>query len=209
VKEQTQANRWAGRTVICLASGPSLTLEDIERVRLSGLNTIAVNTTWEKVRFCDVLYAGDNAWWRDNIKFVDIPAERWTCSKSAAQVHKIRYRQKWIKDGYNSGALAIELAAFFGASVVLMLGYDCSVKNGSHHHGDHPKTHNPTPDRCKTWEGQFRQLNKLCTETQIINCSRETALECFPRMDLESALCVHGCSLGIPSQNAGQLIREA
>ena len=37
------AGRWRGQTVVCLASGPSLTADDVEAVRLSGHPAIVVN----------------------------------------------------------------------------------------------------------------------------------------------------------------------
>ncbi|MCY1346367.1 hypothetical protein D9M69_324510 [compost metagenome] len=88
----------------------------------------------------------------------------------------------------NSGYRAIELAINFGAARVLLLGYDCSVRLGTHWHGDHQKTKNPDHRRCAEWLNQFGRLARNGAE--VINCSRETVLTCFPRMSLEEALCL-------------------
>jgi hypothetical protein len=194
--------QFAGQTVVCIASGPSLTTTDLIDVELSGLPTIAINTTWEKARFCDIIYGGDLAWWRHNAKLIDIPAARWTCSKPAAQVHSLNYKSKKIKDGYNSGANAIELASSLGAAVILMLGYDCSVQNGTHHHPDHIGSQNPTETKCKQWRKHFDQLPRICAPTLIINCSRQTALKSFQLMTLADALCEHGSTSDTPQANA-------
>lgn len=41
-------------------------------------------------------------------------------------------------DAFNSGQRAIQLAAHFGAERIILLGYDCSLENGTHWHGNHP-----------------------------------------------------------------------
>jgi hypothetical protein len=63
--------------------------------------------------------------------------------------------------------------------------------NGEFHwHGRHPKN----LDRScpvKSWAKNFPALaDDLRAEgVEVINATRETALECFPRMGLEEALC--------------------
>ncbi|MCY1373105.1 hypothetical protein D9M69_603550 [compost metagenome] len=87
----------------------------------------------------------------------------------------------------NSGYRAIELAISFGAARVLLLGFDCSVRAGTHWHGAHTKTKNPDARRCAEWLNHFGRLARHGAE--VINCSRQTELTCFPRMSLEDALC--------------------
>lgn len=183
---------WKGQPAIVIASGPSLGFDDyadVEIVRESGIKVVAVNTTWERVPFCDVLYAGDRCWWGHNEDKINIDAERWTCSKPAATLNGATYRPRKIKPGYNSGANAIELAAnVFKANPVLMLGFDCSIKHGIHHHGAHKKSGNPNDRRCHMWKNQFKNLVKVCGDTRLINCSRYTEIKGVERMDLKKAL---------------------
>jgi hypothetical protein len=183
-------DRWAGQTVVVIATGPSLTQQDCDLVEQSGLKTIAVNNAWQYARFCDVLYAGDLAWWVHYYSAVDIPAEKWTLSQNAAQVFEInRHQSKRIK-GYNSGLLAIEMAIHFGAATVLILGFDASLDDGVHVHGPHVGIANPNKAGVQRWLGYFEALAK--DHHNIINCSRKTAITCFPRQTLEDALCEHG-----------------
>jgi hypothetical protein len=179
---------WEGQTVVCIASGPSLTELDCKLVEASGLKTIAVNSSWKIAPFCDVLYAGDCNFWIANHKEINIPAQRWSCSPYAAQ--KFGTHRHYIQGSYNSGSRAIELAIGFGASTILLLGYDCSIKNGVHWHGKHTKTSNPTPAKCRSWLGHFKNVSRLATDKNIkvINCSRQTALTCFVQQPLEEAL---------------------
>lgn len=183
---------WSGQPAIVIASGPSLGFDDyadVEIVRQSGIKVIAVNSTWERVRFCDVLYAGDSSWWRHNVGKIDIDCERWTCSKPAATLYGAKYRDRKIKPGYNSGANAVELAAnVFNANPVLMVGFDCSLRHGLHHHGKHPKTTNPTHERLHIWQKQFKSLVRVCPNTRLINCSRYTEIRCIDVATLEDAI---------------------
>lgn len=171
-----------------IASGPSLTKEDCDLVRRSGCPTIAVNSSWKIAPFADVLYAGDACWWDEYGAEVTIPAERWTCSRQAAAKHKIKLHSAY--GPYNSGSRAIQFALERGATRVLLLGYDCSVEDGSHWHGDHERTKNPTPDRVRLWHRQFAAvaLQAKVRKAQVVNCSRKTALSAFPRGNLVQEL---------------------
>lgn len=88
----------------------------------------------------------------------------------------------------NSGAGAISLAILGGAKRVLLLGYDSQRTYGKvHHHGDHPKGLGNAGAMHK-WPAQFAKLVEENKHIKIINCSRETALTCFPRGDLNKEL---------------------
>ena len=164
--------------IAVIASGPSLTVEDCEAVRQAGTPTIAVNSSWRIAPWASVLYAGDNCWWENYGHEAVITAERWTASRQAA----IRYGLNFHKSVglSNSGARAIRFALERGANQVLLLGFDCSVAEGTHWHGEHPKTGNPDASRCRQW---MRDFLKIAAEypNRVINCSRRTALTCFPR----------------------------
>jgi hypothetical protein len=87
---------------------------------------------------------------------------------------------------YSSGLRSIELAEQFGARRIVLIGFDCSVQGGSHWHGDHSKTKNPDAGLCLVWKRQFAGLR--FDGVEIINASRQSELDCFPRLDLERAL---------------------
>lgn len=101
-----------------------------------------------------------------------------------------RVRGDWQPFG-NSGAGAIAVAALSGAARVLLLGYDCQHTGGKKHwHGDHPPgtAGNAAPATVAKWPAHFRRLREKHPALPIINCSRETALDVFPRGNLEEAL---------------------
>lgn len=174
-----------GKTVAILASGPSLTAEDIEAVR--HLPTIAVNSTFMVAPFCSVLFAGDPVWWEAHHKEA-VGGKKYTTDKDTAKKYGIEYFGHDHRQGYNSGMLAIEFAIKRGAAKIILLGFDCSLKNGRHHHGDHTKTQNPDSDRVGKWHKQFQRLREANQRASVVNCSRYTELTSFPCLGLEAAL---------------------
>lgn len=179
-------------TIICAASGPSLTAQDCERVSALGLPVIAVNNTWQRFPELLALYAGDLAWW--NINHQLVPQGRFRCVTASLSAHRkypfLEYRRYCAdKETYNSGAMAIEYAAELGAKRILLIGYDCSIRHGLHWHGDHqPGLTNPSEAAPDIWQNQFLRAKQRLSGVEIINCSRRTELKCFPLKNLELAL---------------------
>ncbi|WP_376947077.1 hypothetical protein [Azorhizophilus paspali] len=162
---------------------------DCETIEKAGIPAIAVNSSWRMARFAEIVYAGDACWWTAYGAEIDIPAERWSCTRQAAQRFGVNHHP--AHGEYNSGMRAIQFAIWQGASRILLLGYDCSLANGSHWHGDHERTKNPDAKKVAGWHRQFAQVaaEARATGVEVLNCSRETALICFPRLSLEEALC--------------------
>jgi hypothetical protein len=176
-------------TVICVASGPSLNKYDCSLVVRSGLPVIAVNNTWQMLPNVTVIFASDLSWWNEYGAAVPATAERWTTCPLAAQRYQLQqFKSRFLTQSYNSGQLAIELAVYRGARRVLLLGYDCSLRDGSHWHGNHENIRNPTTDSVKRWREEFARLHQWAAGIEIINCSRETALKMFPRSTIEAEL---------------------
>lgn len=172
---------------IVIASGPSLTREDAAQAMASGWPVIAVNSSWQSVPGCDVIYAGDLEWWAANYARIDSPAERWTCHALAAQRYHLKLHT--ASGSYNSGMRAIEFAVSQGAKRIAMLGFDCCTKAGTHWHGDHPDgLRNPDSDTPVRWLRHFERLRPLLARADIINCSRRTRLTLFRRLPLTEAL---------------------
>lgn len=181
-----------GNTVAVLGSGPSLTVEDIDLLRAHKVPMIAVNSTWKVCRDCIGIYAGDYRWWKSYGDDIDINVPRYSRSKNAERHHKAKYVRSRVKGQYNSGMMAVEVAILKGASQVIMLGFDCSVKNGIHHHGPHKQSPNPNPERCKRWVKMFEQLKRTHKQAKVVNCSRYTELKTYPVRPLEDVLCELG-----------------
>ncbi|MCI0665552.1 MAG: hypothetical protein L0220_31215, partial [Acidobacteria bacterium] len=117
-------DRIGGKTVVCIASGPSLTREDCEKIERTQLLTVAVNNSWQIARFCQILYAGDDRWWTTYYDKIDIDVEKWTCAVAASRKYDL-YLHRAKKTAYNSGLRALQLVIEHGAKRVILLGYDC------------------------------------------------------------------------------------
>lgn len=90
----------------------------------------------------------------------------------------------------NSGAASMSLAASRGATRIVMLGFDCQKSDGRvHWHGDHVKGLGNAGSLPK-WPANFAKLaaHLKRMKVDVVNASRATALDCFPRMSLEEAL---------------------
>lgn len=191
-----------GLRFICLGSGPSLLPLDVQQCRGAGY-VIAINETYRLAPWADVLYAADYHWWdsHDGVpsfagfkvgmepfgkRYPDV--SRWRTSGPTGL--DVDFGARTLRTGGNSGYQAINLAVKLGATRILLLGYDMQPGPAGHHW--HPPHHegDPAPDydSClkdyATLVDPLRRLN--CS---VINCSRETALTCFPRLSLDEALC--------------------
>jgi hypothetical protein len=180
--------KWDGETVCVLCSGPSLTAGDVDQLR--HLRTIAVNTSWEMAPWCDAVFAYDYKWWEANAsRLKSYKGER--ISVTAPAMH---FGAR-VEDGINlstyrnSGAAAVALAIHRGAKAVLLLGADCRVDLGRHWHPDH----GPGLTNCgtvKTWPLEFAKAAALAAQraVPVYNCSPVSALTCFTKLPLTTAL---------------------
>lgn len=196
------APQWRGRTVFCLASGPSLTAEDAELVRLSGHPTVVTNTTFRLAPWADVLFGFDARWWatkdtKTGLTYAqeterDFHGRRFSRSALAANYGiEALHASSWFRGSGNSGACAISLAVSAGAHRIVLLGFDCTFgpDRQRHWHGDHP----PGLGNCLSiarWPLQFTRVKRQADAARcgVINCSRRTALDMFPRRPLEDVL---------------------
>lgn len=176
------------QTVAVIASGPSLTQSDCDLIEAAGLPAIAINDSWRRARFARFLYASDAAWWEVNHQRIDIPAERWTCSSTAALRYGLNHHR--FVGPHNSGSMAVRFAVEMGAKRVILIGADCSLKHGIHWHGPHTETKNPDAIKVRWWHRQYAITARLARQRgcEVINASRHTELTCFPVRDLESAI---------------------
>jgi hypothetical protein len=191
---RVQATRpdWSGRTVVCIASGPSLTEEDCETVRKSGHTTIVTNTTFRLAPWADVLFGFDSRWWRSHPEALEFAGRKISASRIAGNLGiETVFCSNWFRAFGNSGACAISLAVAGGAAKIVLLGFDCSIApDGKRHwHGDHPKE----LSNCQSLSAWPKRFAMAAAEAKkagvpVLNASRRTALTCFDRAELESAL---------------------
>lgn len=180
--------------MVVAASGPSLQKSDLEYIR-NKARLITINTSYRLAPWADALYACDDAWWRTERP--EFRGHRFTQDKKAADVAVyipsvdklgLSLVPDCIHQGANSGYQALNLAVLLGAKRIILLGFDMS---GGHWHGRHPSPlNNPSESNFGRWRKNFETtLTDLDRAgVSVINASRESALDCFPRQSLESVI---------------------
>ena len=154
------------------------------------------------------MYAADSHWWQHHIHDINMgfSGKLWSCDPPGNTNWGKRDVGEWgitvldakilgkglsrdpatVHTGGNSGYQAINLAYLLGATRIILLGFDMSHHSGlSHFFGDHPKefpNSNTKPDR---YIAAFRTIVPKEYGIEILNCSRVTALDAFPRHNLE------------------------
>jgi hypothetical protein len=200
---------WPGGTVACLASGPSLTAEACDAVRGRVDGIIAVNDAVRLAPWADVLYSSDRLWWPYYGGVPSFAGRRYGIGAKLGAadplpgcpavvvlrhtgVDGLELRPTGLRSGKHSGYAAINLAVHAGAARILLLGYNVGLAGGRQHfYGDHPRGLNQTTPALYA---EFRRLLATLVApleaagVEVLNCTPGTALECFPRAALWSAL---------------------
>lgn len=183
----------------CLASGPSLTLDDVElvkawrRVAPDSRNVYVCNTTFRAALWADALFAMDRRWWdiyNQEVKQT-FAGLLFAAAPSANNCEAVLLKRPEFIHYGNSGAGIISLAALRGAKEIFLLGYDCQLTDGkTHHHGDHPKFLG-NAGSLSNWAKNFAAQNRAMKMQgiKIVNVSRKTAITCFEIKKLEAVLC--------------------
>ncbi len=196
-------NNWSRHTVVILASGPSLTDDQTAYVRQTdNTRVIAVNTSFRKAPWADVVYAGDHLWWKIHIAEIKkvSRAALWTCDSGSADRWKINRVRAANKEGLglgavhmggNSGYAAINLAFLWGARKIVLLGFDMKPGEGGqkHWHLDHPE---PLTQRqlFDEWIHKFKKMAEdlKARGVLVVNCTPDSALPWFPLAALGDTL---------------------
>lgn len=129
-------------------------------------------------------------WTQDKVWSLE-SARRWGLRVVRSELRSgISFDPAYICQGYNSGFQALNLAVLFGCTRIVLLGFDMQKTNGKqHYNGDHPdalRRNSPFPLFCAAFADAAPQLSAAGIE--VINCTRETALTCFPREHLEDVI---------------------
>ena len=194
---------WPGATVVCIATGPSLTAEDVEYVR-GKARAIAVNNAYTLAPWADVLYGCDAQWWHWHQGVTTFAGAKWSLDHSAWHTYRARYAdvallQKTganglehsptgLRSGRNSGYQAINLAVHYGAARIVLLGYDMQPSGGrSHFFGEHPNgSKSPYHHFRAAFETLVKPLEKKGID--VVNCTRRSALTAFRQAPLRDVL---------------------
>lgn len=193
--------RWEGQTAIVIATGPSLDFETAQMCSAYKGPKIGVNDAYVMVPNVDIVYAADDTWWARHSGLKASKAELWSVHELpnvdktplikaiprmkliAGRVHKgFSADPAVIHYGENSGFQAVNLALLFGASKVLLVGFNMQlVKGVRHFFGDHPW---PAVNTESYGYDRFLQHFDAAKDTvppgvEIVNCTPNSRLTCF------------------------------
>lgn len=202
-------SRWPGATIIVAAPGPSLPESASFLQRAFGVPIIAVSNAYRVLR-ADIVYACGADWWQAHSRTVGYAPERWSThnedpnvkdhKRYAALSYNInlvqgRHQQGFSSDprvvhyGLNSGFQAVNLAMHLGATRIALVGFDMQTRAGSNHFdGMHPPPLRNTQD-YDTFINAFKvAMPSVPEHIEIVNCTPNSALTCFPVMELKELL---------------------
>lgn len=138
-------------------------------------------------------------------------AEKWTNNREAADKYRLNYidsidapglskSPKRIYHGHSSGFCLLNLAYLMGAERIVLLGYDMKYApdyNGAdkqigssprHYFGEYPSpmTHWPKVSVKNGVHVQLiEQYRSVAGLVEVVNCTPDSAIDCFPRVNIE------------------------
>ena len=196
---------WRGQTALVIGTGPSA--EDCpldaaqERAR-----AIAVKSAWRLAPWADALYGCEIGWWVAVRGCPQFAGWKASASPSCCRVYglrRIRLKPRaeiltqetgtvgcgLPRGGGHSGFHALNLAVQFGATRILLVGFDMTVANGAHFSA-YDERNMAQEQRCIRWRealdgcaDRFRELG-----VEVINCAPHSALKAYPKARLAEAL---------------------
>jgi hypothetical protein len=207
-----------GKTMVCFASGPSLTVEVVEQIRpyveKGKLIAAGLNDTYRIVPYLQEFYACDQHWWKhhlanrhDGLHVMDSqPDCRLWGNQTAAptlnqhpRINIIRGTgQKGFSEtpnlihwGSNSGYQLLNLCYHFGVARILLVGYNMQVPNKMGQKGHHFfGPHQKPMSQSASYKGFVKQFHTIQghIKKMIVNCTPDSALDCFDKADLQDEL---------------------
>lgn len=199
-------------TCAIIATGPSLTKSQVDKVK--HLPTIGVNRTFEFD--LDVIVGCNAQFWlhywnqlkyyrchkwatleHDRVKHLDVNLIE------ARFMNGLSTDRSYIAHHHNSGAQAINIALHYGFKRMLLLGYDMrypgkvdrfTYTGKRHYFGEDELTKKHWPiyvNADGTMAGFMQGFITIIPEKyniEIINCTPNSAMTCFPMMNLDEAL---------------------
>jgi hypothetical protein len=203
------ARRWPESTIVCVASGPTLTADDLARVR-GRAPVVAVNDAIRLAPWADVLYSSDRGWWKcyDGMpgytglkvgigwKAGDASPIWGTGIRVRVLTHTgtegLELQPDGLRTGGHSGYAAINLAVHLGARRIVLLGYTGGPVGGrSHFFGRHPSgLRESTAENYAAFRRAYFTITEPLAQLGIfvVNATPETQITAFPCVPIADAI---------------------
>lgn len=186
--------------MVIYGGGPSLNQADIDYAK-TRFKRIACNDAFLLDPECDVLCWCDSRWYLWNNKELHKHRGQWRITwKHVPQITgagnililKQLNPPPWLHEdpgiivANNTGQGALQLAYHFGAKRILLLGFDMRrIDNQMNWHQRHKQSTDPARMRDIFMPAIQRLGKELARKgVEVINCTPNSALTCFPYRDL-------------------------
>jgi hypothetical protein len=175
-------------TAVLLAPGPSLSEAVVGAVSAAvGRGAVqvvgAITSAFPLAPWADFLAANDGAFWRKFGGAREFAGRKFSTNRIEG-VEEVK--ATGVTSSTSSGVLALEIArARFKATRILLLGFD---HHGTHYFGPYINLANTPAQRRAVHAGQFDLWRRMHPEVEVINCTRGSALTCFPLRSLVECL---------------------
>lgn len=192
---------WRNADVFIIGGGPSL--KEFRWQRLVGQKTIGCNSAFlHGASICTLCLFSDAHWFLAMEDELESYAGRVVtqCEDNVVErpwVSRMARRESGLHTdalgfGGNSGCSAINLALIMGARRVILLGFDCRMGNQNEMNWHDRRVEPANPEVfSKFFEGFeaiARQLPVVFPGRQVLNATPQSALPCFPLVDLDTIL---------------------
>lgn len=197
---------WHGRAVAVIASGPSVQKQEVASLR-GRLPVLAIKENYDLAPWADVVYGCDAAWWknRNGLKTyhglkvsatLDLRLYFKDLNYVTLEKHDDRIRLDplgTVGAGGNSGFQAVNLAVQFGATRLLLIGFDMNHHTRQPHwygRNNGPGRTNPDHNNYDRWRRAFTQSTPILEKAgvEVVNASPMSALTCFRHQGTKETL---------------------
>lgn len=195
---------WRGECCAIIASGPSVIRAEVALLE-NRIHCIAIKSNVDIAPWADVVYGCDSHWWvhRQGLpKFrgVKIMYGAGPCFPGVERIEINRNTDSLLVDkpgvvgtGGNSGFQALTLAVQFGATGILLVGFDMVSRGNSPHwygRNEWPGCSNPNEHNYNRWRKAFDQAKPTLDQlgVDVVNASSLSTVEAFRRATVDQAL---------------------
>jgi hypothetical protein len=195
---------WRGECVAIVGSGPSVKNLDL-KILQDRIHVIAIKVAVDLCPFAEIVYGCDAPWWvsRNGLPkfkglkiFHGAPAAQFKelhrCEIDISKDQILTAEPMKIGNGGNSGFQALNLAAQFGATNILLVGLDCHDRGGVHWYGRNTwlNANNPMQTNFNRWMKGFDAAKKDLKNLgiSVVNTSMESEIKSFPKQQLPEVM---------------------
>lgn len=195
---------WREECAAIVASGPSVKNLDLSVLR-DRIHVLAIKTNIDLCPFAEVVYGCDAPWWIDRKglpNFNGVKIFHGIGAKQFPNMHRCEIEMSKdallvdepmrIGNGGNSGFQALNLVVQFGATNIVLVGFDCHGRGDVHWYGRNkwPNANNPMGSNYARWMKGFEMAKRDADRMKItiVNASPDSEIKCFPKRALSQIM---------------------